>query len=267
MTQVPFADRLPTPAEVERIRLILSTYQDGSGQEADGTLPGWRDFERTIAAAFGGRAPHDKSIFDVLLRPSDPSGKPLYGLSCKMRGQLDRVARDDRVTIEASNAGKQFWDALGDRGVSRAELRNQAALAGAELLALVTRWHELHDHRKAGLVDIEKSSYLVLLWNAVPEYQLFQFRLSLFDPATLAWSVRNNPRRPDGVGTLCGRDESGVAVEWCGDAGGQLKLYPFAKDAIWRSERFGLEALPAGTQNILEKAETYFPDRWRAAEP
>ena len=45
-------DRPPTTQEVEKLRLILSTFQDGSGQLAlsDGrTLPGWRDFERALA--------------------------------------------------------------------------------------------------------------------------------------------------------------------------------------------------------------------------
>ena len=47
MTKIPFVDRKPSNAEIERIRLILSTYQDGSGMlAAEGglTLPGWRDF-------------------------------------------------------------------------------------------------------------------------------------------------------------------------------------------------------------------------------
>jgi len=76
-----FVDRPPTPEEFERFRLILSTYQDGSGMLAmsdDSTWPGWRDFERTVAAAFGGVAQEDKSIFDVLVPDSD--GQTLCGI-------------------------------------------------------------------------------------------------------------------------------------------------------------------------------------------
>lgn len=49
--------------EVEKLRLILSTYQDGTGMLAasDGlTLPGWRDFERAVAATLGGIARESK---------------------------------------------------------------------------------------------------------------------------------------------------------------------------------------------------------------
>gem|GEM_PF-7109263 len=33
---LPLIDRPPTPLEVEKLRLVLSTYQDGSGQLAYG---------------------------------------------------------------------------------------------------------------------------------------------------------------------------------------------------------------------------------------
>jgi hypothetical protein len=71
-----FIDRDPTPQEIEKFRLILSTYQDGAGQlaaEGSSTLPGWRDFERAIAAAFGGQAQENKYIFDVLLPATTPN--------------------------------------------------------------------------------------------------------------------------------------------------------------------------------------------------
>src|SRR5438270_10835388 len=87
---VPFAQRPPSAREVQKLRLILSTYQDGTGQlvTRDGnTLPGWRDFERSIALTFGGKAKESKFIFDVLL--PDPRTPGLsYGLSCKMRRTL-----------------------------------------------------------------------------------------------------------------------------------------------------------------------------------
>ncbi len=70
---LPFIHRKPTAQEVEKVRLLLSTFQDGSGMLAKpggGTLPGWRDFERTVAAVFNGVNQENKFIFDVLL--SDP---------------------------------------------------------------------------------------------------------------------------------------------------------------------------------------------------
>ena len=53
--------------------------------------PGWRDFERAVAAALGGAPPkgeaqEGKNVFDVAV----PTGSGLYkGISCKMRGELD----------------------------------------------------------------------------------------------------------------------------------------------------------------------------------
>ena len=35
-------------------------------QKDSSTLPGWRDFERSVALAFGGQAQESKAIFDVL---------------------------------------------------------------------------------------------------------------------------------------------------------------------------------------------------------
>lgn len=57
-----FVHRPPTQAEVEKFRLLLSTFQDGSGMLVGKkkrtlewmarnhavTIPGWRDFERTL---------------------------------------------------------------------------------------------------------------------------------------------------------------------------------------------------------------------------
>ena len=103
-------DRSPTEREVERLRLILSTYQDGTGmlQVENGlTLPGWRDFERAVALAFNGEAQESKAIFDVLLLSQD---RPhiRYGLSCKMRRELNKIKRTGRVSLELSNSAGQF---------------------------------------------------------------------------------------------------------------------------------------------------------------
>ena len=114
-----FADRPPTEREVERLRLILSTYQDGTGMlqaESGMTLPGWRDFERAVALAFGGIAQESKAIFDVLLRAGEgPNTK--YGLSCKMRRELNKIERTGRVSIELSNSAKKFWDYIRTKGI------------------------------------------------------------------------------------------------------------------------------------------------------
>ena len=84
---------IPTPQHVEQLRLILSTFQDGSGQQAlkppqiDASLPGWRDFERATALAFSGHPQESKFIFDVLVSDSGIQNQ-YYGISCKMRSSL-----------------------------------------------------------------------------------------------------------------------------------------------------------------------------------
>jgi hypothetical protein len=86
-----FIDRPPNWSELEKFRLMLSTYQDGGGQlilKNGQSLPGWRDFERAVAAAFGGAPQENKFIFDVLF-PDTRQPEIQSGISCKMRRTLD----------------------------------------------------------------------------------------------------------------------------------------------------------------------------------
>jgi hypothetical protein len=194
-----FVDRPPTPEEFERFRVILSTYQDGSGMLAmsdSSTLPGWRDFERTVAAAFSGVAQGDKSIFDVLITAGN--SKTQYGISCKMRGELNRLDKDGRVTIELSNSIKKFQDYLALKGIAPEKYVTRAKQVGGALVDLVEQWKRV------------------------------------------------------------------VSLEQDGQSGGQLKYYPLAKDALWASERFRLEPIPANrrTIDLAAKAQMYFPELW-----
>src|SRR5581483_3593553 len=90
----------PTAYQVEKLRLILSTYQDGTGQNDGGNTPGWRDFERAVAAAFNGQAQESKHVFDVIVSSQEGSN-PASGISCKMRGEL-------RNTVDRENKKKQL---------------------------------------------------------------------------------------------------------------------------------------------------------------
>lgn len=271
MTQLPFADRPPTDAEVERIRLILSTYQDGTGmlQLKDGsTLPGWRDFERAVALALGGEAQESKAVFDVILSAPDSEKRPKYGISCKMRRELNRIKRDDRVTIEVSNAAGEFWDALELQGVTKANYAKKPDKAGTALATVVHGWHQAVGAKNGGTIDLDNSYYLILLWNKKLEYQLFQFPLELWEATKLVWSVPTKAKEPRKEGRrLCGHDGTGNLIEWYGSSGGQLKLYPFTKDAAWKSGKFHLEPLPEDTASIIGKAESYFPEKWAAVKP
>lgn len=78
---IAFVHRAPNDIELTRLRLLLSTFQDGTGMLAVdnnlATLPGWRDFERAVALTFGGVPSENKDVMDVRLpdpvRPSTGS--------------------------------------------------------------------------------------------------------------------------------------------------------------------------------------------------
>ena len=267
---VPFAERLPSNNEIERFRLILSTYQDGTGMLAsnDGrTLPGWRDFERSIALAFGGIASESKDIFDVRL--SDPVREGIYyGISCKMRRELSRIDRHGRVTIELSNSARKFWNRLMKRGIDQANYKQHATDVGRTLFELVSEWHGDASVDQGGNVDLSKSCYVTLSWDINGWYQLHQFSLSLPDPNQLRWTFPTYMKGGESsVGNhLKGNDAHGSLFEWYGESGGQLKYYPLVEDATWGSDRFKLEPLPSDREHgVLHKVQSYFPEQWAAA--
>ena len=228
------------------------------------TLPGWRDFERAVALAFGGEAQENKAIFDVLLPSPDRPGVR-YGLSCKMRRELDRVERDGRVTLELSNSARKFWDHLSTRGIDQRNYKSRAYDVGDALIELVKQWHTEVSLAQGGSVDLGQSSYLALSWNKAGEYQLHQFSLELPGGDELTWSFPQVKKRGhrSTADHLAGHDTNGVLFEWYGESGGQLKYYPLARTALWSSERFRLEPLRGDrSYGLQDKVAAYFPELW-----
>jgi len=264
---LPFADRPPTDGELEKFRLILSTYQDGSGMRPfKGKMyPGWRDFERSLAAAFNGIALEAKGIFDVVLPEPNKIGE-YAGISCKMRGEHRRLEVHGRVSIELSNSSGKFWRGLAAIGLNQRNYKAKPADVGAKLLGVVHEWHEALSLDHGGNVDLARSCHLTLSWNPRGEYQLHQFTLDLPDPTTLIWTF---PRIKGELGrSLRATDSTGTLFEWYGESGGQLKYYPRVADAKWQSNIFRLEPLVEGDYGIHKKAEVYFPEKWAAvSEP
>jgi hypothetical protein len=267
----------PTEAQIAKLRLILSTYQDGTGQlpaPNNMTLPGCRDFERAVAAAFDGQSQESKHIFDVLTISKD--AVYTYGISCKMRGELtksvDRVDRKGRslkgrISMELSNSAKYFWNQLKARGINEANYRDKPQETGIALIDLVRSWH----NEKSSIINLHKSFYFVLSWDRKGSYQLHQFAFILPDPRSLHWhfptKIGKNKAEEPAV-RLAGDDDFGTIFEWYGDTGGQLKYYPLTQDAIWISDIFHLEPLPVSDElayGIIAKARTYFPDQWKTA--
>ena len=264
---VPFAERPPSEREIERLRLILSTYQDGTGMlasDSGATLPGWRDFERSVALAFDGIASENKDIFDVRL-PDPQSTGAFFGISCKMRRELSKIDRNGRVTIEVSNSSGKFWDYLNANGINQSNYREYPADVGKALVELVSQWHQESSLDSGGNVDLSKSCYLALSWSKRGWYQLHQFPIALPDPSGLTWEFPTYTRNGETYTGrhLRGTDSMGVIFEWYGESGGQLKYYPLAENALWESSRFRLEPIPAGQEHgVLHKARLYFTQRW-----
>ncbi len=266
---VPLADRPPSQNEFERFRLIFSTYQDGTGMLAGPggrTLPGWRDFERSIALALGGIPSESKDIFDVRL--ADPSRTDVFfGGSCKMRRELSGIDRHGRATIELSNSAHKFWDHLNTKGIVQSNYKEHGPAVGAALLELVTKWHLLASVDNGGNVDLTKSCYLTLSWTKDGWYQLHQFSLELPNPKLLEWVFPTYRKNEELLvaNHLKGSDADGGVFDWYGESGGQLKYYPQVSNAVWESHRFMLEQLPDDRQHgLLHKVESYFPSQWSA---
>jgi hypothetical protein len=184
-----------------------------------------------------------------------------------MRRELNRIDRDGRVTLELSNSAGKFWDYLSTKGIHQGNYKKHPKEVGVALVELVEQWHQEVTIEQGGDVDLSGSSYLTLSWNKTGWYQLHQFPLRLPNPHKLKWyfppsakkGARTTARR------LNGDDPSGTLIEWYGESGGQLKYYPFAKTAIWSSDRFKLEPLRNIEHGILTKVAAYFPDLWAAA--
>ena len=264
-----FTDHDPTKTELEIFRLCLSTFQDGSGQlkVKAGTLPGWRDYERTVGEITQGMCTEDKGIFDVLCNP--PKSTVSVGLSCKMRKELARIKRDGRVTIELSNSSKEMWQALATDGITAVNYKANPGKVGNVLVSLVEEWHKAAATYQGQSIDVSKSRYLALLWDQkTGEYQLFKFLLELPDPSEIHWYFPESSGQSRLAGHLNGDDASGGRIfEWYGESGGQLKYYPHRKDALWESPVFTLESMPINVDFTLSgKAVAYFPSKWNQLE-
>lgn len=271
---VPFVTRAPLASEVERLRLALSTFQDGSGQERgeDGkTRPGWRDIERVVAELLEGRGLENKDVFDVIVSDGGTS----YGLSIKSK-ELSRasaigdLATNGRVYMELCNSPAKLWTPLKLNGISEADFGKEvrAAEIGASLLSVVESWKTAFAERFRALnprqhFDLANSVYLVASYNkpryhAARQYQVHAFSLAF--PKDIEWRFST-------AKCLRGYDPAAkneVLFDWYGLSGGQLKYYPRATTARFCSEPF--ELLNPKIVSISHKANKYWPTAWKQAQ-
>ena len=270
---VPLADRAPTPKEIERLRLLLSVFQDGSGtlESQSGTpIPDWRNFEDVVDAFFGVTTPVDKDIFDVLVPYPSDSSEQMFGISCKMKKALRMAykkpkpkSKHGRAYIELSNPAKELKRAFNRAGVSMNNYSegDNAAIAGKAAVEMIRKWHEEVSVAKGGKVLMDESCYLSLLWDDRDgrcTYRMYGFEHELPDPSSLDWYV------PDGTVHIKGCEQNGgIIMEVYPTSGGQIKYYPRVDDALWMSDEFDLASLPGVIEtDLAAKAKAYFEDRW-----
>jgi hypothetical protein len=268
---VPMADRSPTPKEIERFRLLLSVFQDGSGMESKpyGTFPGWRDFEDAVDAFFGVSTPIDKDIFDVAV-PYQHNGKEVFfGVSCKMKKELDRAYKSHdpgdvdnygRVFMELANPAEALRNEFVKRGFTLDNYHEHLEQAGEAAVNLIKSWHSDASIDNGGDFLLEKSCYLSLLWKENDEeirYRLYGFEHDLPDPEELNWISPNDYDLIKGC-----EDDGGVVFSIHPTSGGQIKYYPKVANADWKSDEFTLAPIDKEINTDLEaKAEAYFVER------
>lgn len=253
--------------QVEQIRLLMSTYQDGSGQlrvKNGKTFPNWRDFERSVATTFKGHAFEDKGFFDVAINGKEIDEVGNIGISCKMRNTLSAFTSNGSISLELSNAYNKFWAELNRNKIENIRfVRVIPERAGKIIVDLYESW-KYEAAKKIG-VEIEKSFYLTCLYHLKKGiYQLFALPFLLPDPQTLTWTVRESKDGNENRGTLIGKKGNTIIIEWYGISGGQLKYYPTIDDVIWQSEPFNLEPIPntESGYGLIQKAKSYFPNKW-----
>jgi len=246
----PWRDRDPSPDEVERFRLMLSVFKDGSGNVRmdDGTTRAdWRQVERTLAECFGGATNEDKGVFDVILKPTDDEP---FGLSAK----TSQRRTDSRVLMELANSPAKFKAAAIEDAVDWEA--SSADGIGWSMLKTVRGWHE----ELRPVIDIDRSSYVVLTHDRKKiEYQLFRFPLELPDAEQLDWSQRTSRGR-----AIVGKRDDDILIEFYPWSGGQVKFFPHGDSAPWHSEILELET-PTKVTGLGGRAKEYWPELWAQA--
>jgi hypothetical protein len=251
MAEYPYRDRPLSDSEVEMLRLALSSFGDGSGQTyiKGRSLPGFRDYERSLAAVVGGKTPEDKKVFDVAVSTDSLS----FGISCKMAA-FPSPHRECSF-MELANAAAKFRNHLLHLQITYA---TEPMLAGPAVIDLVVSWHS----QEKGF-DLASSKYSVLSHDRKwTEFQILCFPLDLYraNPrGEVEWAYEG--KAVNGYLNLDGRRRR--LWQYYPTSGGQLKYFPLLEWAEWITPRFTLEQPPLVSP--LERAQRYFSSLWPVA--
>lgn len=269
---LPFVTRPASPQEINRLRLFISTYRDGSGNqrdEANGTTRAdWRQLERCIAEFVGAVGGENKEIFDVLAQDNEIPNV-LYGLSVKSKQlpgrQFDSLSSNGRVYMEIANSPAKLFAALKvQHNLAENHFREQKhpKEIGETILQTIEHWHEegktlIEAHSPGRQLLLERSCYFSISMTVPGRQVETRYQIHTFDlkyPRNLIWRYKSDkcltgfdPRFPEEP-----------LVDWYALSGGQLKYYPRATDARFASSVFTLETPPK--LSIGDKAKAYFPE-------
>lgn len=253
MKRHAYRDRPLNARELEILRLTLSSYRDGSGQTylRGQSWPGFRDYERSLAAVLGGSTPENKGVFDVAV--STDEGLP-FGISCKMAKSPPPA--NECSFMELSNAAAKFREHLLSLQITYVA---EPMLAGPAIIDLVTSWHL----GESGGYDLAGSRFSVLAHDSQwDKFQVLCFPLNLriANPrGEVEWLYEGS--------AINGYIEVGsrrhMLWQYYPTSGGQLKYYPLLTWANWVTPRFTLEQPPLVSP--LEKAKRYFGQLWPQA--
>jgi hypothetical protein len=237
------------------LRLTLSTFRDGSGQtilkKTGQSMPGFRDFERSLAAVLGGTTPENKGIFDVEV-PTD--GKPI-GISCKTTAF--QPVKNQCSFMEMSNSAAKFRAQLLFLKINWV---TEPMLAGPAVIELISSWHAALEDE----IDLAGSRYSVLHHDSKwVKFQLLSFPLDLriADPKEdITWVPGDKALR----GYIDYGDRVHKLWEFYPNSGGQVKYFPLLDWADWITPTFQLEEPPIVSP--LVKTEEYFKALWPATD-
>ncbi len=250
---------LLSAGELERLRLVLSTFQDGSGWEKinGNSVVGFRQFERALAEIINGVADENKALFDVLADRATPAGIRRIGFSCKLKRALEATVRRQTVYIEVSNAVAQFKRHLATIGLHTVQdYVANPALAGQGVLDWIAHLH--HQDALTRNIDLPSSVYVILLYDrTATHFQLFEIAANVFLSGTnLVWT--------SGGSHLSASLNGDAVIDYYWNAG-QLKFYVPLALCTWHSPVFTLEPLPAAAKTLESRADDMFPALWAQA--
>jgi hypothetical protein len=266
-----FATRNPTDKETNHIRALMSTFRDGSGNqsEPDGTTrASWREIERCIAEVVLGPASENKHIFDVIA-PDSINPSIFYGLSIKSKelGKKEflNLSNTGKVYMEIANSPAKFWaDVTARHGYTERDF-NQIKYPeqiGNTILTSVQKWHlegkqNFEFNRPGKILDLNNSRYVCVSYSKENDsddrlYQIHSFPLIYKDG--IKWEYKSN-RCLTGLDP---DDQTESLFDWYGSSGGQLKYYPRAMDALYKSDVFRM-LKPPSKVTLTDKAKLYFP--------